>query len=89
MDDTPGKTCPTQPAPVATLAPAPGEVWIHYGGGRYVVRDLGRMERDGTPVVIYETLEPPGTVWVRPLHEWRDVVACATPRFKREVAHAD
>lgn len=40
-------------------------------GGRYRVQQTARMEKDGFPVVVYESLET-GDVWVRPTTEFAE-----------------
>ena len=40
-----------------TNAPRIGGIYRHYQGGRYVVTALGRLEADGSQVVVYQDLD--------------------------------
>lgn len=64
---------------------AEGSRWQHYKGGFYRVVTVGKREADLTPVVVYAA-EQDGSVWVRPLDEWRDRIATVTDDGRFEVS---
>jgi hypothetical protein len=56
------------------INPVEGSVVEHYKGGRYQVLSLGRhCDYPNEELVVYRSLKD-GTVWVRKLSEFRDMV---------------
>lgn len=64
----------------------PGEYWTHYKGGVYQLVSLGVKEDTGEPMIIYKSLKY-GTVWVRTLDNWVEMVTLSdgsqVKRFKK------
>lgn len=58
--------------------PQVGTCWRHYKGGIYTVIAVGKVEKDQTPCVVYQSLAD-GQVWVRPLSEWEEIVRLDDP----------
>lgn len=59
--------------------PQPGSRWRHRSGGEYVVIQGCVIEATLTPAVLYQSVDPCGTLqamwmssWVRPLDEFLD-----------------
>ena len=68
--------------------PAPGSRWQHYKGGLYEVVCVGTHTETNERLVIYRPVEGRtsrdlGSVWVRPLGMWNEIVN-GVPRFKPE-----
>lgn len=63
-------------APLPADAPKPGEVFKHYKGDLYKVRDLALHSNDEEWMVVYEPMyeNPAAPLFTRPLKEWRQVV---------------
>jgi hypothetical protein len=64
-----------------------GEIYQHYKGKNYIVRDLARHSETLEWMVIYECLyeNSEGKIWVRPLSMFLESVQIEnklTPRFK-------
>lgn len=63
----------------------PGDYWTHYKGGVYQIVTLAVNENTGEPLIVYKSLKY-GTVWVRTINNWSEMVELPTgrvPRFKR------
>ncbi len=52
------------------VLPRAGELWRHVKGSVYRVICLAVNEADGHEVVVYESAEGGGPVWVRDLAQW-------------------
>jgi hypothetical protein len=66
---------------------APGSVWKHYKGSRYVVWRVGKWEPDASDVVIYRSSSRRNVVWVRPVRNFLETIEYEgkrTARFKLE-----
>jgi hypothetical protein len=63
------------------------KTYLHFKGGKYRVLFEGLHADDAKPVVVYVSMIY-GTVWVRRLEEWNDVVewpdGTMQPRFIRK-----
>ncbi len=68
------------------------EKYRHYKDGEYEVVAWAISEADHEPVVVYRSLQdsgdfPAGTVWVRPVVAWEELVEDSTgqtvPRFTK------
>jgi hypothetical protein len=57
-------------------APQAGEVFKHYKGDQYKVRDLALHSNDDEWMVVYEPLypNPAANLFTRPLREWSEIV---------------
>ena len=76
-------------APPVPPAPAVGEVWRHYKGGRYdVLAVVTNADLSGFSVVYRNRDKPDGNTWVRTLTSWNLRVLMqhdsSVPRFTRE-----
>lgn len=60
-----------------------GSTWRHYKGGFYRVIAVGKLESTLEPVVVYQSSDGNGTVWVRPLENFDEVVSPGVQRFTR------
>lgn len=70
----------------------PDSIWIHAHGGYYRVRNVGLLEDDLTPVVMYQTLSmaQPQDIWVRPVEQFLERFApCATAHREQTAQQAD
>ncbi len=65
----------------------PHSIWRHYKGNRYEVVALAKHSETLEDLVVYRALYGEGTVFVRPLSMWHEIVTTSegkTPRFKLE-----
>jgi predicted metal-dependent HD superfamily phosphohydrolase len=68
----------TRPRPV----PSVGQLWRHYKGGLYRIRDAGKAESDQRLQVLYRSASKPGEgAWVRDMAEFLALLPDGQPRF--------
>lgn len=68
--------------------PLPSEIWKHYKGGVYRVISLATHTETNEPMVVYQSV-PFGSVYVRPLKMWEELVTLENsqvPRFSKHVS---
>ncbi len=68
--------------------PKAGEKYRHYKGGEYEIVCCAKNEADESDVVVYKALYDPGTIWVRSLAVFTELVlvdGVEVPRFSRIV----
>lgn len=67
-------------------APVLGGLYQHFKGGLYVIQNLGVDSETKESVVIYNSVDEPFWIWVRPLWMWNETVAMpdgtAVKRFR-------
>jgi hypothetical protein len=76
---------------MSNTAPAKGEVWVHYKGGKYVVAGLAIRESDRTDeetkyAVVYSDAHR--TAYTRNVEDWSDMVeheGKLVPRFTKAI----
>lgn len=64
-----------------SMGPQPGERWIHYKGGSYIILCRSISETTLEPLVTYKS-EEKGYVWTRTLKNFLGMVN-DSPRFER------
>lgn len=68
----------------------PGQIWRHFKGNVYVVLHLAKHSETGEELVVYTKIRGTGsagdgTVWVRPVSIWKEIVernGKSQPRFE-------
>lgn len=58
-----------------------GKTYRHYKGGFYRVIAVGRLEATLEPVVVYQSSDGNGTVWVRTAENFHELVSPGVQRF--------
>jgi hypothetical protein len=80
---------PTREAsPVSRELPGPGR-YRHFKGGEYEVLKLARHSETEEVLVLYRSVDDPGTLWVRPLDMFNELVEGPNgllPRFELRAA---
>ncbi len=73
------------PVLLPTDAPKKGEVYKHYKGDSYRVRDLALHSNDEEWMVVYEPMyeSPDTSLFTRPLREWREIVEWNAKQIQR------
>lgn len=72
------------PISTARELPPPGR-YRHFKGGQYEVLDVARHSETDEVLVVYRSVDDPGTIWVRPVEMFSSAVQCPDgphPRFE-------
>lgn len=62
--------------------PQPGQLFMHFKGGYYVVLAVGTYSESGERQVCYRSVSD-GSIWMRPLTMWNQVMKDGISRFTR------
>lgn len=73
-----------QAPPPSRAWPEVGQVWRHYKGNEYTVKDIGTLEATTEPCVMYfRTDGSDPRVWVRAMNSWMETVDIPEPSTLR------